>query len=174
MTMLGYAFIAAFFGIWAGWWVYARKRGWSHVIGGGGGFLAAVMLPAAISLLMTAYEWVSPPELPATLQAAGLRDKTEWNDQDYKLASQIMIKDIYTTTPELDDAVQRGDQMKAVNTILAFSERAGQWPSAYGNEQVDAKWRPCRLAMTYLMEYAQSGTGKTYMENNVTACRRLF
>jgi hypothetical protein len=36
--------LAAFTGIWAGVWVFARKRGATHIIAGGGGFLITVAI----------------------------------------------------------------------------------------------------------------------------------
>jgi hypothetical protein len=43
---------ATFFAVWAGFTVFARKKGWSWVTGVGGGFLVSVIvIPVAVGIV---------------------------------------------------------------------------------------------------------------------------
>ena len=158
---------------WGGWWRYSRQQGWSIKVYLTGCFLIAVFSLTVGGLAVHVYGMLVPEDLPETLQAAGLKGKDHWEHSEYNLASKIMMRDVDKTLPQLDDAVKRGDEATAINILLAFNERAGEWPSPYGNEQVDNNWRPCRLTILFFLQYAKDFSSKEYMLNNREACQKL-
>lgn len=111
-------------------------------------------------------------QTPNSLSEAGLSGKPQWTDQEYRLAARILVKQIEANLPALDEAANRGDQMKGIDTALRVVKNAGEWPSSFLSESDN--WRPCRLSIAYMLQYSENGSGKSFLNTNLAACKKLY
>ena len=137
--MWGWIALGAFFGVWIGWAIYARRRNWSGTISIGGGFFIACSLVAVVGAFFG---------LASKIESA----KTEAQpapklEADPVKRGVIAMDAIYASEGAFG---QHG--MPVIETIVSELQSAlAMWPEAGNGEGVDACRMALKLQTTYML-----------------------